>query len=131
MKLRSLCHPPNTLRRTSRCVIAAYTLLGAVAVAFLLKLGAVEAAVPAGSDAAVRAAVAKLPGYVRQVMKKTGVPGAAVAVVHKNKLIYAEGFGVRSTVTGALLPPRRCSRSLPCRSPLGQPQWLPQSARGT
>ena len=69
-------------------VIAAGIVLGAVAAMFVLKSSTAEAAAPAGSDAAVRAAVAKLPGYVRQVMKKTGVPGAAVAVVHKNKLIY-------------------------------------------
>lgn len=100
-------------------MIAAYTLLGAVAVAFLLKLGAVEAAVPAGSDAAVRAAVAKLPGYVRQVMKKTGVPGAAVAVVHKNKLIYAEGFGVRSTVTGGVVTPETVFQVASVSKPVG------------
>src|SRR5881227_1757002 len=33
--------------------------------------------------------------YVRDGMQKTGVPGVAVAVVYRDKVVYLEGFGVR------------------------------------
>jgi len=33
--------------------------------------------------------------YVRNGMQKTGVPGVAVAVVYRDKVVYLEGFGVR------------------------------------
>ncbi len=87
------------LRPASRRVIAAGIALGTVALLAAIKPDPVEAA-SGGTDAAVRSAVAKLPAYVRQVMKKTGVPGVAVAVVYKDKLVYAEGFGVRSIEKG-------------------------------
>jgi CubicO group peptidase (beta-lactamase class C family) len=51
-------------------------------------------------DAAVTAAVKKLPGIVERAMKQTGVPGAQVAVVSKGKTIYQGAFGVRDMKTG-------------------------------
>jgi len=49
---------------------------------------------PLPSDS-VNKAVDRLDDLVDQEMKKTGVPGVAVAVVHGGKVIYAKGFGVR------------------------------------
>ncbi|MFF2370470.1 serine hydrolase [Agromyces sp. NPDC058110] len=47
---------------------------------------------PEGSiDAAVKA----LPGDVEQIMESSGIPGVAVAVVHGDEVLFAEGFGVR------------------------------------
>src|ERR1700741_1024421 len=40
-------------------------------------------------------AVARIDGLVGDLMKKTGVPGMAVAVVHGGKTVYAKGFGVK------------------------------------
>lgn len=40
-------------------------------------------------------ALAALPGIVTHTLKRSGVPGAAVAVVHGGKTIFAQGFGVR------------------------------------
>ncbi|NYT86017.1 serine hydrolase [Pollutimonas harenae] len=40
-------------------------------------------------------AVAQVDGIVNDIMARTGVPGIAVAVVHKGQTIYAKGFGVR------------------------------------
>ncbi|WP_018177808.1 serine hydrolase [Jongsikchunia kroppenstedtii] len=54
----------------------------------------VVAGSPLPSDS-VNKAVDKLDDLVDQEMKKTGVPGVAVAVVHGGKVIYAKGFGVR------------------------------------
>jgi CubicO group peptidase (beta-lactamase class C family) len=42
---------------------------------------------------AVDNAVAKLDGIADDLMKKSGIPGMAVAVVHGGKTVYAKGFG--------------------------------------
>ncbi len=49
---------------------------------------------------AVDNAVAQLDGIADDLMKKTGIPGMAVAVVHGGKTVYAKGFGVRDIKTG-------------------------------
>ena len=49
---------------------------------------------------AVDNAVARLDGLVDDLMKSSGIPGMAVAVVHGGKALYAKGFGVRDTRTG-------------------------------
>ncbi|MFE9257719.1 serine hydrolase [Streptomyces sp. NPDC006879] len=40
-------------------------------------------------------AVDELDGIVQGTMRRTGVPGVAVAAVHDGKVVFAEGFGVR------------------------------------
>lgn len=40
-------------------------------------------------------ALATLPAAVTEILKRSGVPGAAVAVVHDGKTIFARGFGTR------------------------------------
>jgi CubicO group peptidase (beta-lactamase class C family) len=54
---------------------------------------------------AVENAVAKLDGIADDLMKKTGIPGMAVAVVHGGKTIYAKGFGVKDVRTGDKVDP--------------------------
>ncbi|OBI86627.1 serine hydrolase [Mycobacterium sp. 1245805.9] len=49
-------------------------------------------AIPAGR---IDQAVSKVDGLVGELMKSTGIPGMAVAIVHGGKTIYAKGFGVR------------------------------------
>lgn len=49
---------------------------------------------------AVDNAVAKLDGIADDLMKKSGIPGMAVAVVHGGKAVYAKGFGVKDVRTG-------------------------------
>jgi CubicO group peptidase (beta-lactamase class C family) len=51
-------------------------------------------------DNAVDNAVAKLDGIADDLMKKSGIPGMAVAVVHGGKTVYAKGFGVKDVRTG-------------------------------
>ncbi len=48
---------------------------------------------------AVDKAVAKLDGIAEDLMRKSGIPGMAVAVVHGGKTVYAKGFGVRDVKT--------------------------------
>jgi CubicO group peptidase (beta-lactamase class C family) len=53
--------------------------------------------IPAGR---IDEAVAKLDALVGDVMKSTGVPGMAVAIVHGGKTLYARGFGVKDNSKG-------------------------------
>jgi len=53
-----------------------------------------------GQGGAIQAALKKLPGEVKDALKRTGVPGAQVAVVSKGKTIYQGSFGVRDVRTG-------------------------------
>jgi CubicO group peptidase (beta-lactamase class C family) len=43
----------------------------------------------------VTAGLAKLEKLAKQTLKETGVPGMAIAVVHKDRVVYLKGFGVR------------------------------------
>src|SRR6476620_8283604 len=56
-------------------------------------------------DNAVDNAVAKLDGMVDDLMKKSGIPGMAVAVVHGGKTVYATGFGVKDVRSGDKIDP--------------------------
>src|SRR3954464_14108445 len=54
---------------------------------------------------AVDNAVSKLDGLAAELMKKSGIPGMAVAVVHGGKTVYAKGFGVKDVRTGDKIDP--------------------------
>src|ERR1700693_2740365 len=49
----------------------------------------------------VDAAIGKLDGLADELMKRSGIPGMAVAVVHDGKVVYAKGFDVKDGRTGA------------------------------
>lgn len=51
-------------------------------------------------DNAVADAVGKLDGIADELMRKSGIPGLAVAVVHGGKTVYAKGFGVKDNRAG-------------------------------
>ncbi|OMC43060.1 serine hydrolase [Mycobacterium sp. IS-2888] len=53
--------------------------------------------IPAGR---VDDAVAKVDGLVNDLMKNSGVPGMAVAIVHGGKTLYTKGFGVKDASKG-------------------------------
>ncbi|BBZ71838.1 serine hydrolase [Mycobacterium paraseoulense] len=53
--------------------------------------------IPAGR---IDEALAKVDGLVGDLMKSTGVPGMAVAIVHGGKVLYAKGFGVKDASKG-------------------------------
>lgn len=50
---------------------------------------------PRLTRAKVGAAVDRLDGVVRDAMRRTGVPGVAVGVVHDDEVLYLKGFGKR------------------------------------
>src|SRR5262249_22320370 len=47
----------------------------------------------------VRAALPKLEALAEETLKKTGVPGMAVVVVHRDEVVFLKGFGVREAGT--------------------------------
>ncbi|MEU0370091.1 serine hydrolase [Streptomyces sp. NPDC006283] len=60
---------------------------------------------PQLTDKQVNDAVARLDGMVLDGMKRTGVPGVAVAVVHEDRVIHIRGFGEREAgKPGAVTP---------------------------
>jgi CubicO group peptidase (beta-lactamase class C family) len=56
-------------------------------------------ALPGELDELISAAVEQLPDLAEQALEQTGVPGMAIAVVHGDETIFAEGFGVREIGT--------------------------------
>ncbi len=50
---------------------------------------------------AVDAAVGRLDELAGDLMRKSGIPGMAVAVVHGGKTVYAKGFGVKNATLPA------------------------------
>ncbi|MFB7468548.1 serine hydrolase [Streptomyces sp. NPDC056224] len=91
--------------RTLRAAVAAGT-------AVLLATAAANAAPspppeprPSISDDAVDKAVARLDGTVRDMMRRTGVPGVSVAVVHDDEVVHLKGFGLRETGDTAKVGP--------------------------
>jgi CubicO group peptidase (beta-lactamase class C family) len=53
------------------------------------------------APAQIDAAVGQLDAIADGLLARTGVPGLAISVVHGDRLVYAKGFGVRNTTTGA------------------------------
>jgi len=60
---------------------------------------------PLFTEADIDTAVAALDGIVADAMTRTGLPGLAVGVVYKDKVIYAKGFGVREVGKPAAIDP--------------------------
>jgi CubicO group peptidase (beta-lactamase class C family) len=54
---------------------------------------------------AVDNAVGKLDGIAEDLMRKSGIPGMAVAVVHGGKTVYAKGFGAKDVRSGDKVDP--------------------------
>ncbi|MDF2617582.1 MAG: pbpE [Xanthobacteraceae bacterium] len=66
------------------------------------------------SDGQIDAAVAQLDGLAGALMKKTAIPGMAVAVVKDGKTVYAKGFSIRRVRTlGSLVGKERPSNPAP------------------
>lgn len=83
-----------------------------------------SATIPTAADdpvtkADVNRAVDQVPQLVKKLMRQTGVPGIAVAIVHKNKVIYTQGFGVRSTKSGEKVTPSTVFQLASVSKPIG------------
>jgi CubicO group peptidase (beta-lactamase class C family) len=67
----------------------------AAALLFLLPPAARAGPAPAVTPEKVKAALPELEKLADQTLKRTGVPGMAIAVVFRDDVVYLEGFGVR------------------------------------
>ncbi|MGW7064397.1 serine hydrolase [Streptomyces sp. NPDC054904] len=56
---------------------------------------------PLLTDTDVAGALARLDTTVRDGMRSTGVPGVSVVVVHRDKVVHLQGYGIRRTGEGA------------------------------
>ena len=50
---------------------------------------------PSVTQKRVETAGIKVEALLQELMKETGVPGAAMAIVHRDDVVYSKGFGVR------------------------------------
>ncbi|WP_254721972.1 serine hydrolase domain-containing protein [Kovacikia minuta] len=57
------------------------------------------------TEASVKAALPEMETLANQLLKKTGVPGLAIAVVYKDQVVYLKGFGVREAGKPAPVDP--------------------------
>ncbi|MFI5863224.1 serine hydrolase [Streptomyces sp. NPDC051546] len=57
------------------------------------------------TDTQVDAAVKRLDATVADMMRRTGVPGVSVAVVHDDEVVYLKGFGLRRVGDPAAVDP--------------------------
>jgi CubicO group peptidase (beta-lactamase class C family) len=53
----------------------------------------------------VNAALAQLDPFIRSTLSKTGVPGAAIAVVYNDQVVFLRGYGVRKVGEPAQVDP--------------------------
>jgi CubicO group peptidase (beta-lactamase class C family) len=67
----------------------------------------------------VGAAIGKLDGLADELMKRSGIPGMAVAVVHDGKVVYAKGFGVKDVRSGAKIDPDTVFQIASLSKPVG------------
>ena len=87
---------PVSRRRAMQAALATAAVAAAPASRSLARQ-----ATPVADDAAavttaqVEAALARLDDLIEDALARTGVPGAAVAVVHNDDVVYERGFGVR------------------------------------
>jgi CubicO group peptidase (beta-lactamase class C family) len=67
-----------------------------IAIAFSAQWAPPQAAAEQGATDRVPAALDQLDRVVAETMGRTHVPGIAVAVVHRDQVVYLKGFGVRT-----------------------------------
>lgn len=67
----------------------------AAALLFLLPLAAQAGPPPAVTPEKVKATLPELDRLADQTLKRTGLPGVAIAVVFRDEVVYLKGFGVR------------------------------------
>jgi len=74
--------------------------------------------------------VNKLDGIVERVMREIGVPGLAVAVVHKGETVFAKGFGVRRIGEDAPITPETVFQLASVSKSVGSTVVASQVTRG-
>ena len=68
---------------------------------FLLSIAMLFAQAPGKRDRPIEPVIEQLKTFINNGMRKTGVPGVAVAVVYRDRVVYLEGFGHRKAGSAA------------------------------
>jgi CubicO group peptidase (beta-lactamase class C family) len=76
-------------------------------------------------------AVDQLDTIVTDALAATGIPGAAVAVIHEGEVIYAEGFGVREVGTDQPVDPDTRFQLASLSKPIGATVVAAEVGQGT
>ena len=79
----------------------------------------------------VEAAVERLDALVAGILAKSTVPGLATAVVHKGKVLYAKGFGVRKVWSPGDVTPDTVFQIASMSKPIGATVVANQVTKGT
>ena len=85
VRLGSLCLIPFLQMTTPSLAQSPQVVIGQTPPADAIALD------PGGLDLALSA----LPGAVDEIMRRSGVPGVAIAVVHGGEVVFSRGFGLR------------------------------------
>ena len=78
-----------------------------LALVFLSSIALLPAQPPKASDGdrSILPAIKQIEPFIEKGMQKTGVPGVAVAIVYRDKVVYLKGFGVRKAGQPARINP--------------------------
>jgi len=68
--------------------------------AFLTSISLLSAESPHNQGQPIAQVLQQLKPFIEKAMQKTGVPGVAVAVVYRDKVVYLDGFGIRKAGSG-------------------------------
>ena len=79
----------------------------------------------------IDAAVAQVDGLARAMMKKSGIPGMSVAIVHDGKIVFLKGYGVRNTRTKKPVDPDTVFMLASVSKSVGASVIAAEVARGT
>ena len=75
--------------------------LNKLTVIFLIAIPLLFAQSPGQGDRPIEPVIQQLKTFIQEGMRKTGVPGVAVAVVYLNQFVYLNGFCYRKVGSGA------------------------------
>jgi CubicO group peptidase (beta-lactamase class C family) len=77
----------------------------AIVAASLTATGAAPDEATRKDNGQINKVLRQIAPYVRDGMQKTGVPGVAIAVVYRDKVVYLEGFGIRKAGAADAITP--------------------------
>lgn len=66
----------------------------------------------------IQAVTQRLQAFIKCGMQKTGVPGVALAVVYRDRVVYLDGFDIRKAGDSAKIDPDTVFQLASLSSPL-------------
>ncbi|MHA7270319.1 serine hydrolase [Arthrobacter sp. HLT1-20] len=86
--------------------------------------------VVAAPEGSVETALQELPDIVAAALKSSNIPGMAVAVTHKGRTVFAQGYGVRKLGEAAVIDPGTVFQIASLSKPLGATVVASQVSKG-